>query len=489
MTDRNLLKAGGTATVRKCIVPVLVLVFVAGCSQSGEEESGLGTENIAAAATPVVPPKNCLLIVLDAFYAGHVTHLGYPRDTTPRIDALARQGISFSNAYSQSPVTLGSVVSFMSGRYLPIPHDSAFKYTLNATETTLPEAFKQAGFATAAYSENPYVRKRGGFSRGFDVFRMEAPLESRRPGEIFSRRNENITPALLDEAAEWVKAQAGQPWMAYLHLLRPHDPYLSPAPYATKFIEDGRVPGDEFRAFELDVVVKAHHTDYVPTPEEIQYLVDMYDGSISYIDALVGAFLDDLRAAGRLDDTLIVIYSDHGEAFYQHQRFKHTTTVFNEMLHVPFIFIPPANSGWTPGTRNDLVELIDLYPTISEIFSLDSAQPLHGVSLVSALNGGAPVGAPTVYAQTPPADTIMFRNGYDKLCFGKVDTGLELVAWFDLRADPGEQKNLLPNQSPPDRLVQQAKQAIEAFFVSPADAATDLDAEQAEMLRSLGYVE
>ncbi len=481
MVVRNFLSALNLSLLgASCAV---FLAFGVGC---GRSETSTPVATVAPKANTPHGPRGCLYIVLDAFDAGHVSHLGYPRETTPVLDALARRGVSFTRAYSQCPNTLGSTQSLMSGRYLPAPLPGDLPYVLGASTPLLAEAFRAVGYRTSAFSENPWIRENTGFARGFDDFKSYEPLLPKVQGHPSRKRDEAITTKVLADAERWILDRETGGWFCYLHVLRPHDPYLAPEPYGERFLADPSAADTPER--DVDLMFRTRWRNYRPSTEEVQYVTDLYDGSIAYIDALVGGFLDRLTTAGRLEDALVIVTSDHGEAFMQHGSFKHGNTVFEEMIHVPFVMVPPSGTDWPIGLRNQTIELVDVFPTLANLFGFAAPPSLDGGSFVEALRAPSRADTGTVYSQTLKGDRIAYRRGDTKFVFSQKGPGFSPDECYDLFADPGEKSNLCGIGSPPADLVAEGLAAIEDYFRAPEAAAGTLDAEQAEALKALGYV-
>jgi arylsulfatase A-like enzyme len=296
-----------------------------------------------------------------------------------------------------------------------------------------------------------------------------------------------------------------RPTFALVHLLLPHDPYEPPPPWR------GAVTGDTSgQAGRFAVDSGALH-DYrlrrgrrapVPDPEQRAYARARYDETMLWTDALVGELVARIDAAGRAQPPLVVLVSDHGEAFYEHGWFLHTRTLYEEMTAVPLLFRwPPATGGAVPVLQAGPVSTIDLMPTLVDLLALPYDGPgMQGRSLGPWFFGPAPPGedgpGPT-YSVTARVETgsapplLAWRDGRHKVIY---DTLWGIVELYDLEVDPGEHDDLsqrrpLLTQQVLQGLLSQHRANL-AILGAWRDAGqtTELDAEAIARLRALGYL-
>jgi arylsulfatase A-like enzyme len=299
--------------------------------------------------------------MLDTVRADHLGYYGYERDTSPNLDAFARDSLAFKYAFSAAPWTPPSVATILTGLY-PASHGHMPPNSTEAARIgskrlspdllTLPEMLRPLGYRTAAVSPNPWISALFGFDQGFDTFeyRHEAPARVLVSAGIalvegFARRNE--------------------PFFLYLHFFDPHDPYTPPEPY------EGIFPGPLSR------------TDF-PYAKNMQRAMRRYDGEIRYLDDELGRFFSFLKQKGLYDRAIIVVVADHGEQFREHGRIHHGNELHNEEVHVPLL-IRDRQSGRPAGAVEHVVSTVDLFPTIlGQLGIPPPADQADGVSLFAA---------------------------------------------------------------------------------------------------------
>lgn len=316
------------------------------------------------------------MISLDTLSARHLGTYGYERETSPFFDRLAKEGALFENAIVQYPSTLVSHVSLFTGLY---PQEHGVyppSSVLSPLIPSLPDRMRQAGFRTAGHTEAGYVSEDFGFDRGFDEFRAEAPQaaanDSRQAERTFARGE-----AFLEGLG------ADQPFFLFLHTYAVHDPYRPPAEFDRLFWE-GDLPEvvDSSGPFLRDVNMGRHQVG----EETVAFYRAQYDAEIRYLDAVLEGFLGKLEELGLRDETTVVITSDHGEEFQQHGKLAHSQ-VYPETLHVPLLILHPELE--TGERIPDLVQSIDIAPTLYDLAGLDPGAELSGTSLAPLLRRGA----------------------------------------------------------------------------------------------------
>ncbi len=427
--------------------------------------------------------KNCLVIVLDALTVNHLALWGYDRETTPNLDRLAARGVVFKFARSQASSTPPSVYSYFTGQYPPLLllDDTMRMVQLPEAATTFAEAFRDAGYDTAAFSENMYVSPKAGFDQGFETFEL---ILRHLPSGSAASLDEHSTEKLVESARTWIQSRDEKPWLCYMHLLRPHNPYRAPDPEGRAFAEgyDGPVDGSD--AYWKSV-------NWKPGPADILHLKDFYDGNLLYVDMLVGKLLDSLTESGDLADTAIIVTSDHGEAFLEHGYTLHNWSVHEELIRVPMIVVPPIDTPVRPLTIKQPVQLVDLFPTMNALFGLKAANGVDGVSLTTAL-GGASLDARSMFAQDGDGDIMCVIDGGRKLliAFDRNDSSFKPIELYHLTRDPRETRNLLqglPSQEV-EALFDRAQTYIEAHIRNQSSLGEDLVETEKEILETLGYL-
>jgi arylsulfatase len=299
---------------------------------------------------------NLVYINIDTLRADHLGCNGYSRNTSPFIDSLAKNGISFTRAMSNSSYTRESVSVLFTGR-LP---SSGGCYGWNASPApravTLAEFFKKAGYVNGLFSNHPAIQAPP-FARGFHV------------AEIL--KHESLSgngPALSKRAAGFIKRNAGKKFMLYMHFLDPHGPY-NPTPQMLARFTDS--PFKNPIVLYNDVrknIESLIREGFGPGEERFEDMVLRYDAEIALVDYSVKLLVDKLKEYGLIDNTLLIITSDHGEEFLEHGFVEHSWTLYKESLNVPLIFHAPR--ALKPRTIQSLVSTVDVLPTLLEMMQI-----------------------------------------------------------------------------------------------------------------------
>jgi arylsulfatase A-like enzyme len=306
----------------------------------------------AAPLTSASPSdKNVLVIVVDTLRADHLSLTGYFRPTSPHLDRLAARGIVFEEAISSSSWTLPAHASLLTGLYPHQHHAVTPRDRLPENPPIVSEWFAEHGYRTGAFSANTmFFSRRSGFGRGFDVFRDVYPplsslLVTTRAGQqlrdalFMTRITDNLVGRqsagpLSRVALDWIERDQ-RPFFAIINFFDVHDPYIPPKGYKTRYGESHKRLGGLGVTFDIFPEL---------SPEELREAVAMYDSSISYVDDQIDALLNELDRRGTLQNTVVVITSDHGEEFNEHGFLTHGNSLYRELVHVPLIVLAPGEA-------------------------------------------------------------------------------------------------------------------------------------------------
>jgi arylsulfatase A-like enzyme/Flp pilus assembly protein TadD len=387
--------------------------------------------------------QNLLVITIDTLRADRVGAYGYRGARTPHLDQLAAEGVVFEDAISQVPVTLPSHASLFTG-LVPPTHgvrDNTY-FRLDADARTLAEILKERGYETAAFVSAFVLDRSFGLDQGFDVYDDDLPEAAESSGTIAERRGEIVTRAF----ESWVRNRpSDRPFFAWLHYFDPHLPYAPPAPYPAG-----------------------------------------YDGEIAYADAQVGEVIERLEAEGLAKNTLVVVTSDHGESLGEHGEKSHGFFVYDTTLRVPLILKSAAS---LPAGKKVAasVRIIDIFPTALEALAVPIPEEIQGRSLLPLVTGEASETLPA-YAECYVSE-LNFR--WAPLVALRADGYKYIEAprpeLYDLRADPGETRNLVDADSDrAQRMRSRLAEQVEKFAPSFSSRAQP-DPETIARLRSLGY--
>lgn len=391
------------------MIVVMLLVGAVGARWEPSRERDL----IAALPPPPVNKPNVLLIVLDTVRADHLSSYGYTRTTTPNIDLLAANGVVFESAFANSSWTLPAHASLLTGR-LPFEHKADWWDPLDETFPTLAEAMAQSGYRTAAFSANTsYVAPDWGLARGFTRFETYgSSLADHIVRTAYGRKLAvNLLPRLRyfdipgrkrasrvnDEFFRWLDRRDGPPFFALLNYLDAHDPYLTVDPYQTRFsdlVTRGDIVNFQFQPH-------SHRRKPVLSAHEMEAEINGYDGCLAYLDAQIGLLLAGLAERGLQQNTIVIVTSDHGESFGNHNLFGHGNSLYLETLHVPLVFSWP---GEIPaGLRvPNVVSLHRIPSTIMQLLNRENAL-FPGEPLVKLWSGAGDDATPEpVLAEVSP---------------------------------------------------------------------------------------
>ncbi|MBP6848957.1 MAG: sulfatase-like hydrolase/transferase [Kofleriaceae bacterium] len=371
----------------------------------------------AGVAAPAAAGKNVVIVMIDTVRVDRLGKSGYQRDgksLTPRIDAFLDQAVWFKRTYAQANNTPRSMPSFMASRYPSLVKVDKLhsKYPrVDDANVMLFEQLQAAGLTTLGVASHFYFRDERNFTQGFTSFDNDGALDIGPSNkDVASPR---IVPRAVAKLAELGTSK--QRFAMFVHLFEPH----------SSFVEHEGFPP----VTETGTKAHAHRYDY----------------ELAFVDGWVGQLLDGLAAAGLDQDTVVVLMSDHGEAFGEHnfggQSMFHGTNLYDEQLRVPFAFRVP---GAAPRAVDDVVQLIDLAPTVAELAGAKPDASWLGRSLVPAIQGGAlppkPAFAELLAYPGWEQDLKMAvsADGAWKLINVLSQRRMEL---YDLAGDPGEQRD------------------------------------------------
>jgi arylsulfatase len=320
-------------------------------------------------------------VVVDALRADHLGSYAYPRDTSPFIDSLARQGIVFEGAVANSSYTRESVAALLTGQLPSRSGAVGWGAEPDRVAPCLGEIFRRAGYRTGFLS-NTVQLKLPGFTRGFDEFQhLPGRWDISGEGGRLSAR-----------ALDFARRAGDRPLFLYLHYLDPHAPYdprprfrqrLAPAPFATPLALYDEV------APRIEELVAA---GFGPGEPRFEDLVARYDAEIASTDESLETLLRGLEALGRRERTLVVLTADHGEEFLEHGFVEHAWTLYEESIRVPLIFW--AAGALQPARVEQRVSLVDVFPTVLALLGIEAPDgELDGTSLLER-NTGRPVDTP-----------------------------------------------------------------------------------------------
>ncbi len=419
-------------------------------------------------------PRSIVLVVLDGASAERMGLYGGDAETTPALDDLGRESVVFDSVVTQAVYTIASIGSLLTGQY-PERHQSvSFADRLRDDVVTLPSILNRAGYQTAAFPGNAVVSKSFGLDRGYQEF---FPVWER---DGYTGHGDSVVAAF----AEWHSASPPKPFFAYVHFREPHFPYNPPPPFDTRFSAGSLFPGGIDEASVVDELNRKASSGEPPTEETIARVRGLYLGNLAYVDTLLGEILSIVD-----ENTIVVVTADHGEALFEHGFLGHNTQLYEESVRIPLLIRAP---GISPRRVSDLVELIDLTPTLVELAGVarsPDTSRFQGRSLVPALAGDS-LPKKLAFSRTlwvKPRYSV--RSDRFKLIWDTRTGGTEL---YDLESDPKEETRL-ENRVREGYLREELllwyleQERLKAEEPAPDDAL--LSEEERLRLESLNYVE
>jgi arylsulfatase A-like enzyme len=286
------------------------------------------------------------IYVIDALRPDHLGCYGYPRETSPNIDAFARDATLYERAQTPATWTRPSVASMLSGLY-PMVHGAMHRSdVLGEWPVLLPEMLQAAGYTTGSIVANPVLAAHFGFDQGYDSYDFEGRVKAAR----INRRAAEMLATL----------EQGQSVFMYLHTMEPHDPYTPAAESFRRFDRgfEGRCDGSR-AALEEAGCVRPNLSE-----DDVAHLVDLYDAEVFEADQGFAEFIGVLRDAGRFENALIILVSDHGEGFAEHDTLCHGRNLNREEMRVVLVVRYPEGE-WAGRRVGHRVSLLDVLPTIA----------------------------------------------------------------------------------------------------------------------------
>ncbi len=419
----------------------------------------------ASALAAAAAPPNVVLITVDTTRADRMGFLGSKRGLTPNLDALARQSVVFTRAYSQVPLTAPSHATILTGTYPQFHQVNNFGVQLAVDLPYAPAILKAHGYHTAAFVGamvlDPQMHMAPGFERGFDTY--DAGFNQVSPGADRYHSSERRGAVVVAHALTWLTQHPRGPFFMWVHLYDPHDPYDPPEPYKSR---------------------------YKSAP---------YDGEIAYTDSAVGKLLTQLRARGLYENSVIAVMSDHGEALGDHGEDTHGVFLYDETIHVPLLVKLPGERSAGAQIENR-VGLVDVLPTILQVVRIAVPQEVQGESLLGMAKAAHSEKGTTGPSQETSRDRPSYaETDYSATSFGwsplrSLRTGKYLFIQaprqelYDEAADAkSEHDQSAASKAVADTLAGQLDTFRQKTSSSRAAPKANLDPAQQEKLAALGY--
>jgi arylsulfatase A-like enzyme len=441
---------------------------------------------------------NVLLISIDSLRPDHLGCYGYGKETSPAMDGLASKGAVFLNAVSTTSWTLPAHVSLFTSLYNSGHRVHQNTDRIDGERIMLAEIFQAHGYRTAGFVSGPFMHPAFEFDQGFDEYVYctdyagVPPQTGDRPINLRTQEASHgdiSSPKVNSRVLPWLDKNKDQPFFLFVHYFDVHYDYIPPAPYDTLFN-----PGYEG---PVDGVNFIHNDDInAGLPEEdLAQILALYNGEIRFTDDHVEAVIDKLKALNLFDNTLIVITSDHGDEFFEHDDKGHFKTLYDESIRIPLIM--HCTGRIPPGTRvSDQVRIIDIMPTILDFCGLPQSPEKMGASFLPLLRGEAMDFPGQNLAELYVKDhaLISLRTADWKVIYNIETRDVHL---YRLKEDPGERYPVRLEPGSPDyekarrlfRLGETVTSFGKSLPVQEGGKKRALDPETLQRLKTLGYVE
>ena len=380
---------------------------------------------------------NLIICSLDTLRSDHLSSLGNPRGLTPNLDRIAAEGSLFSQTYATDIPTQPSHTALFTGQFgIKTGIVSHFHPAAYLPEETLwlPSLLRRNGYVTGAVDH--LFAMKDWFIRGYDDY-MPPPGRSRSPGSVIN-----------SIGLPWIAEHRDRDFFLFLHFWDAHIPYVPPSPFKDRFTADtvGRVDPEIMAKLEgrpSYPLFKQNLYDFLDAMPNLDYIADLYDAEVAYLDFEIGNIFRHLDREGLLEDTMVVLFGDHGENMTEHDAWFDHAGLYDSVTHVPLVLWAP---GRVPVSAPDaMVTLVDVLPTILETLGLAEAEGINGRSLYPLMRGETATHRDAVMLseatwqasraiRTPEWKLIRY---YQPTIYGR--SGVEL---YDMRADPEEQHDV-----------------------------------------------
>jgi len=425
---------------------------------------------------------NVLWITMDSLRSDHLGCYGYDRAHTPHIDALAGDGVIFTDCISQGTYTRISLPSMITGKF---PFFTGLRMqggALDSSHTTLAEKLLDGGYVTFTLTNEVWSPS---YAQGFQS----------------SAKRSLSTPERTDLILQKLNDHRDERFFLWLYYWDPHAPYIPPLKYLQLYEPEATTVPERLHPPGMNATrIDSLHQD----PQYRRRMIDRYDAEIAFVDQGIGRVVATLQELGLYDRTLIILNADHGESFGEHRLFGHGSTVYDEELKVPLIIKLPASQNGGR-TITGQVRNLDIMPTVLEICGFTAPEACNGLSLQPFLDGKSAPQLPSV-TETHYHDVhlLAYRHQGEKVIY---DLGRDRLWLYDLQQDPGENNSLLPEETAiepagderdlPARLREYRMRgdllallevsSMAGLFLTDQDI-KEIDPDTKQRLRALGYV-
>ncbi|MCP4229523.1 MAG: sulfatase-like hydrolase/transferase [bacterium] len=442
---------------------------------------------------------NIIIITIDALRRDRISAYGEHPGISPNIDAFGERAVRFNNACAPAPWTIPSMYSMLCSRYHGVHGAEMFEMG-HPDIPMMPVLLKDKGYRTEACIANAALYGEFGFNRGFDRyieyggFSLFESLNKSSLIRAIRKINSHVFPYIglsPEDSTTWLtnrvirilEKKHSRPLFLWAHYLDPHTPLAPPREYIKLSDEEA----DAALAY-----ARLRSEDFLTLDDaRKEELSALYEAEVSYVDDCIGDIVDVLEKEGYFNNSIVIITSDHGEAFFEHGQYGHGLTHYREEIDIPlFVYIP----GIEPGEVDYLVSLIDIMPTIFDYLAFDNPPYMSGQSILPLINGEAVEGERLLFIDRTESDDnvrsvrgerySLMRRGEDEYTYTMIDNYVE--------KGPDD---IVEN--PPPELFERLKSSLDNYLIETAtekeklsstETEVGIDEERREMIEGLGYL-
>ncbi len=396
-------------------------------------------------------PQNLVIISIDTLRTDHMGVYGYNKSTTPNIDGWAKDAYIFPKTYTMTPLTFPTFLTLMTGKS---PFQTSVYNHINTNDMskptkTLATKFKENGYKTGAFVTNTILKpKITEIDQGFDTYNYNET----------SNTNDKEYNNTLNQSLNWLESNKEDKFFLWVHLMDPHFPYEPPDTLKCKFNEKMCSDLQTYTYEDLEKrrksLEKCHINNNEVSQKDIDIFQSLYDGEIYQADLMVGKILDKLKANHLNENTLVIIYGDHGEGFDHNYYFFHSEVLYNSAINIPFILKYPGLKPNGNNYQQTLIQNNDIYPTLLDIFRISHKESeIDGISFNNIFSGNKTnkdhPNRSTIYAMNMELSKFTIIDGNYKFIYtlpNKIFRCLYLnqeEELYDLVNDPNELSNLV----------------------------------------------
>lgn len=390
---------------------------------------------------PICQNCNVILIAVDTLRADHLGLYGYSKNTSPNLDQFSKEAVVYKNFFSDAPWTIPSFATLFTSNFpqytkMQLPTD-----ILDSKFTTLASVFKKNGYNTFGINSLSFVSRSRNYSLGFDSFKS-----------LRAQNNGHDINLVIPETIKTLESVKNQKFFMFVHTMEVHNPHCPPK-------EFDQFKGDYQGNLDcLDIItIKNNNDGSTPlSPADKERTKSLYDGEILYTDRFLGKLFDTVKTLGLDKNTIIIFTADHGQEFGERQYWAiHSYSVYNELLHVPFIIKAPGILK--SGVEEKYAATINIAPTILDLVGLQAPADFKGKTIRDIGNDTAIYSETTAKWNNPKRPLVItpaklkirtkpapitresvIQNGWKLI----VDDERKLTELYNLKEDPGEKNNL-----------------------------------------------